>query len=65
MVYVNVMLPLDPNRSDDRQFELTVYNEGILLERNANEMYDYESVALSKEQALRLAAFIFASYDIK
>lgn len=59
------MLPKDGNRPDDRPYEVTAYDDMILIERDSNFLYDYESMALTKEQALYLAGYILGTYGIK
>lgn len=58
-------LPKDVNRPDDRQYEVTAYDDMILIERESNFLYDYESMALTKQQALYLAGYIMGTYGIK
>ncbi len=57
-------LPKDGSRPDDRQYEVTAYDDMILIERDSNLLYDYESMALTKAQALYLAGYIMATYGI-
>lgn len=58
-------LPINPDRQDDRDYEVTAYDDMILIERDGNYMYEYESMALTKEQALYLAGYIMGVYGIK
>ena len=64
-MFVNVMLPKNPSATCDRKYELTVYDDMVLLERQGVENWEYESMSLTKEQALHLATLIFESYGIK
>lgn len=56
-------LPKDTTRFDSREFELTILEDGITLEREWNYMYDYECITLNKEQALQLANAILECYN--
>lgn len=58
-------LPANNDRPDDRPYEVTAYDDMILIERDSNYLYDYESMALTKEQALYLAGYIMGVYGIK
>lgn len=64
-MFVNVMLPKNPSATCDRKYELTVYDDMVLLERQGVENWEYESMSLTKEQALHLATLIFESYGIE
>lgn len=64
-MFVNVMLPKNPSATCDRKYELTVYDDMVLLERQGVENWEYESMSLTKEQALYLATLIFESYGIE
>lgn len=64
-MFVNVMLPKNPLATCDRKYELTVYDDMVLLERQGVENWEYESMSLTKEQALHLATLIFESYGIE
>lgn len=55
-------LPTNNDRPDDRPYEVTAYDDMILIERDSNFLYDYESMALTREQALFLAGYIMATY---
>lgn len=64
-MFVNVMLPKNPSATCDRKYELTMYDDMVLLERQGVENWEYESMSLTKEQALHLATLIFESYSIE
>lgn len=64
-MFVNVMLPKNPSATCDRKYEITVYDDMVLLERQGVENWEYESMSLTKEQALHLATLIFESYGIE
>lgn len=64
-MFVNVMLPKNPSATCDRKYEITVYEDMVLLERQGVENWEYESMSLTKEQALHLATLIFESYGIE
>lgn len=64
-MFVNVMLPKNPSAPCDRKYELTVYDDMVLLERQGVENWEYESMSLTKEQALYLATLVFESYSIE
>lgn len=57
-------LPANNDRPDDRAYEVTAYDDMILIERDSDYLYDYESMALTKEQALFLASYIMQIYDV-
>lgn len=63
-MFVNVMLPKNSSATCDRKYELTVYDDMVLLERQGVENWEYESMALTKEQALFLASYIIQTYDV-
>lgn len=63
MTYLETTLPKHLGRLDDRDIVLSIHDEGILLESDANEHYDYECTALSKEQAIYLATRILSTYE--
>lgn len=64
MSFVTILLPKNQNIPNDRQFEVSLYDDMILIERQSNELWDYESTALTKEQALYLAGAIMGTYGI-
>ena len=61
--YQSILLTKDTTRLDDREIELTIFQEGITLEKDSNYMYDYECLGLNKEQALQLATNILEFYN--
>jgi len=60
--YQSILLTKDTSRLDDREMELTIFADGVTLEKESNYLYDYECLALNKEQALQLANSILEFY---
>lgn len=63
--YQSIRLTKDTTRSDDREIELTISQQGVNLEKECNYWYDYECWSLNKEQALQLADQILKFYEIQ
>lgn len=55
-------IPGDKDRFDSREFEISLFEDGVVIDKGSSYLFEYESMAFNKEQAMQLAKLIRETY---